>query len=319
MNSITVALDGTGGDPSSTRGIVRAVTFALTMYPAMKLLIFGSSQLEADLLRANVSPKRFELRLAPQGIPQDEEPRRVLKRYTRSALWQAISAVKEGAADAVISGGGTGPIVTLARHILGTYPHMRPALCARMPSGPGHFSLMLDLGANSSCDARALADFAILGQECCRVLLGNADPRVTLLNVGSERDKGNELIRHARDLMEQERRLNFMGYLEADRIFTGDADVIVTDGFTGNVALKAAEGVAGVFTHVSGIKKLFAKWARPEWLLPWQYNGSLLLGVNGVVVKSHGSAGEEALAVAMVEAARNAELKLSEQIRERLF
>lgn len=313
---ITIALDGTGGDRKSTQSIVRALNFAFVLYPALKVIVYGPGQLEADLLRKGVDPKRFEFRSAPQGIPQDEEPRRVLEGYRRAAMRQALESVKEGESQGMVSSGGTGPLVVLARHILGCPGHLRPALCARMPCGPGRFSLMLDLGANSSCTAHDLYDFARLGSAACSLTMGITEPRLAVLNVGREQGKGNPRVREARDLICADKNLYSDGFIEADRIFSGEADVIVTDGFTGNVALKAAEGVARIFNHATGLRRLFSKMMRPDWLVPWQYNGSILLGVDGVVVKSHASAGEEALAVAMVEAARYAEASAAEGIRE---
>lgn len=314
--NITIALDGTGGDRKSTQSIVRALNFAFIMYPAMKVIVYGPEQLHDDLLRRNVEPERFEFRAAPQGIPQDEEPRWVLTGYRHAAMRQALESVKEGESDGMVSSGGTGPLVVLARHILGCPGHLRPALCARMPCGPGRFSLMLDLGANSSCTAHDLYDFARLGSAACQLSMGITEPRLAVLNVGREQGKGNPLVREARDLICADRHLYSDGFIEADRIFSGEADVIVTDGFTGNVALKAAEGVARIFSRTSGIKRLFSKMMRPDWLIPWQYNGSILLGVDGVVIKSHASAGEEALAVAMVEAARYSQVSAASGIKE---
>ncbi|MCR5084611.1 MAG: phosphate acyltransferase [Succinivibrionaceae bacterium] len=313
--SCTVAVDATGGDDHSPQSVVGAVRFALSLNPSLRLIVYGPPSFRDEVISAAArvpggstrkGALRLEFREAPESIPQDESPRAVLEGYPRAAMRLAIESVRAGEAQAVVSAGGTGPLVTLSRHILGTIGRLRPALAARMPSGPGRFALMLDLGANASCGAADLHDFARLGQAAARVALGIASPRVALLNVGTEQGKGNRLIHEARDLMRADAALSFQGYLEANRIFRGDADVIVTDGFTGNVALKAAEGVAGIFGAQGGIKRFFARLSRPEWLLPWQYNGSWLLGVRGVVVKSHGSAGVEALAVAMTEAARGA-------------
>lgn len=317
QKEIVVAIDGTGGD----RGflpVVNAVRFALALYPSLKLIIFGPSDLSSALAKASVDAKRYEFRLASQNIPQDEDPKEVLAGYRKSAMRLAVEAVKNGEAHAVVSGGGTGPFVVLCRHILGTIGRVRPALCARMPSGPNHFTLMLDLGANASSSAEDLYDFAILGNAAAKLYQGISDPRIAVLNVGTEAGKGNRLIQEAKELIRADHNLLFEGFVEANRIFCGDCDVIVTDGFTGNVALKAAEGVASIFAKSSGIKRFFAKLACPDWLTPWQYNGSLLLGVNGIAVKSHASAGDEALAVAMVEAAKAAQCDLYELMKEEL-
>lgn len=316
--NVIVAVDGTGGDNDSTRNIVGAALFALTLYPHLKLIIFGSEKLEDGLKKARLPDGRWEFRLAPLTIPQDETPRKVLEGYSNAAMRQAIECVKNQEADAMVSSGGTGPLVTLSRHILGTAGKIRPALCAKMPSGPGRFSLMLDLGANSSFHSSDLYDFARLGSAAARISLNIGEPRISVLNVGSEQGKGNAVVREARDLIRENRHLYCQGFIEANRIFSGDTDVIVTDGFTGNVALKAAEGVARIFGQGAGLRKFFARLARPEWLMPWQYNGSLLLGVRGIVVKGHASAAEQSVAVAMVEAARAAEKNLSAAIEEEL-
>lgn len=349
-----VALDGTGGDHRDTRAVVDAVRFAMAMYPQLDLIIFGSSQLEQDLLKAGIKKERYEFRLAQQTIPQDESPRMVLKNYQHAAMVQALACVRDGEADSMISSGGTGPLVTLARHMLGVQhlgpkrtalkariaqelgyspaqvraagetggregSAVRPCFAARIPVGSNRFALMLDLGANASCQPWDLYDFACLGHACARISLEIDSPRISLLNVGTELGKGNRFVHQARDFMAADRSLQFTGFIEGNRIFRDDADVIVTDGFTGNVALKAAEGVADIYASAGGMKKFFGKLARPEWLLPWQYNGSVLLGVNGLVIKSHASAGIEALAVAVVEAARAAHSDLATNMQQQLL
>ena len=336
--STCVALDGTGGDSSDTRPVVEAVRFALAMYPHLYLIIFGSSQLEKDLAKAGADSKRYEFRLAQQSIPQDEPPLSVLRHYSHSAMVQALRCLKKGEAHAMLSSGGTGPLVCLARHILGVQrlgksrlaikaklglPErqglVRPGFAARIPVAPNRFALMLDLGANAACNAGDLYDFACLGAACAEISLERDNPRIAILNVGTELRKGNHLVQQAQEVISHDCDLHYTGFIEANRIFRDDADVIVTDGFTGNVALKAAEGVADIYASSAGMKRFFSKLARPEWLLPWQYNGSVLLGVNGVVVKSHAHAGKEALAVAMVEAARAAGDDLATQMQEQLL
>lgn len=335
---ICVALDGTGGDSRDTLPITDAIRFALAIYPNLRLLVYGAPQLENDILKAGIDSSRYEFHAAQQTIPQDASPLTVLKRYPHAAMLQAMLAVKEGRAASMISSGGTGPLVTLARHILGVQHFsektaafkqklgfaprggsVRPCFAAKIPTGPERFALMLDLGANANCTASDLFDFAHLGAACAQEYLELSNPRVSLLNVGTELGKGSVLVQKTRKALEQSRSIYFSGFIEANRIFNDESDVIVTDGFTGNIALKAAEGVADLFSQGSGVKRIFTKMARPEWLLPWQYNGSVLLGVNGLVIKSHASAGKEALAVAMVEAARSANAGLAGKIQERLL
>ena len=170
-NEIVVAIDGCGGDRGS-RHIVSAVRFAQTLYPHMRQLVFGPSMLEDELHGGRVDMKRCEFRLASQAIPQDAPINEVLERYQRSSMRLALEAVKDGEAQAMVSAGGTGPLVVLARHILGQSHKLRPALTARMPAGPGRHALMLDLGANAQCSAQDLADFAVLGDAAARLMLG---------------------------------------------------------------------------------------------------------------------------------------------------
>ena len=244
-----VALDGTGGDHRDTRAVVDAVRFAMAMYPQLDLIIFGSSQLEQDLLKAGIKKERYEFRLAQQTIPQDEPPRLVLKNYQHAAMVQALACVRDGEADSMISSGGTGPLVTLARHMLGVQhlgpkrtalkariaqelgyspaqvraagetggregSAVRPCFAARIPVGSNRFALMLDLGANASCQPWDLYDFACLGHACARISLEIDSPRISLLNVGTELGKGNRFVHQARDFMAADRSLQFTGFIE---------------------------------------------------------------------------------------------------------
>ncbi|NLK84376.1 MAG: hypothetical protein GX278_00200 [Aeromonadales bacterium] len=316
--TITVALDGTGGDNVDARSVASAVRFACVLNPSLKVLVFGNQSLKLALAAEKFDQNSYEFISASECIPQDEEPRKVLEGYKNSAMRKAIEAVRDNKADVIVSSGGTGPLVALSRHILGVIEGQRPALCARIPAGANKFSFMVDLGANAISNSKDLLSFAKLGHCAYKAFYNESAPRVCVLNVGKERNKGSLLVKEARDLIEQDNNLNCCGFIEADKLFTDEADVIVTDGFTGNVALKSAEGVASAFLNAPGIKRFFSKLARPDWLIPWQYNGSLLLGVNGLVIKSHASAGKEAVAVALVEAARCASMNLVDKIKEEL-
>ncbi|MCR5537355.1 MAG: hypothetical protein K6F05_08120 [Succinivibrio sp.] len=318
MGKVTVALDGMGGDSHDPQEVVRALRFAFNLKPSLHVRVFGSAALQQALSAERFDRERISFVEAPENIPQDASPKTVLRNYQNSALAQAIEAVRAGDAQAVVSSGGTGPLVTLARHHLGCIGNMRPALAAKIPGGTTRFSLMLDLGANASCSASDLYDFARLAHCTLNLAWGIPSPRLCVLNVGSEQEKGNKLVKSARDLILADQRLNCGGFVEANRLFCGDADVILSDGFTGNVALKAAEGVAHLFAHQQGLKRFFALLAKPEWLQPWHYNGSILLGVRGNVLKSHASATSAALGVAIVEASKVAELDLCQKIAQHL-
>lgn len=318
MKEITIALDGMGGDSHDPQAVISALRFAFNLNQSLHVMVFGAASLKTALDRSKLDHSRLSFCLAPENIPQDASPKAVLTHYQKAALTQAILAVKEGKAQAVVSSGGTGPLVTLARHYLGCISNMRPALAAKIPGGKDKFSLMLDLGANASCSPSDLYDFARLGHCVLQLAWGIDRPKLCVLNVGSEQGKGSKLVKSARDLMLSDASISCGGFVEANRLFCGDADVIVTDGFTGNVALKAAEGVAHLFAHQQGVKRFFALLAKPEWLQPWHYNGSILLGVRGNVIKSHASATSEALAVAIVEAWKVAELDLCQKIAQHL-
>ena len=317
-NPVTIALDGIGGDNCQDRSVINAVSFALNMCRQLHIVVYGPQSLEQELKKSNLDLNRVSFRFAPQSIPQDESPRKVIEEYNNSAMKNGLYAVKNGEAMAFVSAGGTGPLVSLSRHILGSIKDLRPALAAKIPSSMGRFSVMLDLGANALSSAQDLYGFALLGRAYAELCLNIEKPKVAILNVGAERNKGSKTIREVRSLLESDVNVNLKGYIEANKIFQGEADVIVTDGFTGNVALKSAEGVAHIFTHGEGLKRFFAKLAWPNWLIPWQYNGSPLLGVKGIVIKSHASAKDEALACAMVEAVNAVKVSLATKIEEKI-
>lgn len=317
-NYITVALDGTGGDNVDPQSVASAVRFATVFEPKLKVIVYGDKKLQTALESQKISPDRYQFEYAPVVIAQDEEPRKVISGFLNSAMRLAIEAVKDKKASVAVSSGGTGPLVCLSRHILGVIDSVRPALCAKIPAGPGRYSLMLDLGANALSGSEDMYEFALLGSAAYKSMFNTDRPRVSILNVGTERNKGSAKVKEARDLVESNSKINFVGFVEANNMFCDYADVIVTDGFTGNVALKAAEGVASVFLNAHGIKKFFSMLARPDWLEPWQYNGSMLLGVDGLVVKSHASSGKEAVAVALVQAYKLARQNIVENIKNEL-
>ena len=235
-------------------------------------------------------------------VGSDEKPSVALRSGRNSSMRLAINAVREGKADGVVSAGNTGALMAMAKFVLKTLPGVdRPAIAAFFPTLRGE-SLMLDLGANVSCDARNLVDFAVMGNAFARCVLGVLQPTYALLNVGSEDIKGHEALHEAKALLSE---VNLpgelLGFVEGDDIAKGTADVIVTDGFTGNVALKSAEGTAMLvneFTRrtfkssiLAGLGYLLARSAMGKLrkrLDPRRYNGAIFLGLNGITVKSHG-------------------------------
>ena len=312
-----------GGD-FGPRVIVPALVKSLRKHPGVSALVFGDQLALAAALQ-NYADKALLPRIEPHFtdsvIAADDSPSTVIRSKRNSSMGLALSAVANGDAGACISAGHTSALMALGLVILKTLPGIsRPAICATFPTSQGR-SYILDLGANLECSPAQLSQFALLGSLTTQELDGIAQPRVRLLNVGKEPSKGNALIKQTADLLEAEPLINYCGYVEGDGIFQGSADVVVCDGFSGNVALKASEGVARM---VSGMVKdlLRRSWltrlgaamlggrltALRSRLDPAQYNGAYLLGLNGVTVKSHGGADQIAFGHALdvaIEAAKH--------------
>ncbi|GJA79902.1 phosphate acyltransferase [Aeromonas caviae] len=258
-----------------------------------------------------------------------EKPIVALRTLKDSSMRVTLDLVKSGAADACVCAGNTGALMAMAKCVLKSLPGVdRPALIKALPTLSGKRTVMLDLGANVSCDADTLLQFAVMGAVVAEKVEGIPSPRVALLNVGEEEIKGNDLVRHSAELLRQCSALNFVGFIEGDRIFSGECDVIVCDGFVGNVALKTAEGVVRMMAELAGYPRKkrsflgrlagFMFKRRFSYLNPDQYNGASLLGLRGIVVKSHGRAERRALCHAILLAAQEARHQLPLQIADRL-
>ena len=240
----------------------------------------------------------------------------------------AINLVKGGEAAAAVSAGNTGALMATARFVLKTLPGIdRPAICTTLPTVHGHVH-MLDLGANVDCTPEQLVQFAIMGSILVRAVEGKPNPRVALLNIGEEDIKGNETVKRAAELL-RAGQVNYCGYVEGDEIYTGDMDVIVCDGFVGNVALKTSEGLARMMTHymrqefkrnaltrLAGLMALPVLRAFRRRLDPRRYNGASLVGLNGIVIKSHGGADRLAFSHAIIEALTEARREVPRHIGE---
>ncbi len=260
----------------------------------------------------------------------DEKPTQALRRAKTTSMGLAIQAVKDGRAGAAVSAGNTGALMAMAKLALRTMPGIdRPALAALMPTLEDHDVVMLDLGANTECDPRNLVQWAIMGAAYSRIVTGREAPRVRLLNIGTEESKGTEELQEAAAQLRGATglSLSFEGYVEADKINRGDTDVVVTDGFSGNIALKSIEGTARFVTDLlrnaftsSFRSKVGFLVSRPATELlkhhldPNNHNGAVFLGLNGVVVKSHGSATAAGVANAVAVTARLLEENLTERI-----
>lgn len=304
-----LAVDAMGGD-HAPQSVLDGLEAAAERHPDARFLLVGDEARLTGLVAARPRvAKSSSLRHAPDTISGDMKPTAAL-RLRGASMRVAIEAVAAGEAAGVISAGNTGALMALAKIVLKTMPEIdRPALAAIGPSARGDV-VMLDLGANVQCDARNLVEFAIMGDAFARAVLGLTAPSIGLLNVGSEELKGDERVRQAAEtLRDSHLAAQFRGFVEGHDITAGTVDIVVTDGFTGNVALKTGEGalrlvrdlLRQVFTS-SVPARLGYLLARPaldrlrEWMDPRRYNGAVLIGLNGVVVKSHG--GTDALGFA---------------------
>jgi glycerol-3-phosphate acyltransferase PlsX len=301
---ITIALDVMGGD-QAPRMVLRGADKSLKRYPQANFLLFGDEAKITPLLAK--MPKlmaRAEIHHTSEFVTNDAKPSVALRTGRRSSMRMAIDAVADGRADGIVSAGNTGALMAMAKIALKMLPGIdRPAIASFFPTQRGE-SVMLDLGANIECDADNLVQFALMGDAFARSVLGLTQPTIGLLNVGSEDLKGHESIRAAATQLRAENSpVKFYGFIEGNDIAAGTVDVIVTDGFTGNVALKTAEGTARLFSEflraafkhslLARIGYLFAADALKkmrERMDPRRYNGAMFLGLNGIAVKSHGGA-----------------------------
>ena len=307
--AFSLAIDAMGGD-AAPEVVLDGLELAAERHPGARFLLVGDEALVGGALaRRKRAARMCSLRHAPDVISGDLKPTAAL-RMRGSSMRVAIDAVAAGEAAGVVSAGNTGALMALAKIVIKTMPEIdRPALAAIGPSARGDV-VLLDLGANVQCDARNLVEFAIMGDAFARVALGLTMPSIGLLNVGSEELKGDDRVRAAAEILRDSHvGAQFRGFIEGHDITAGTVDVVVTDGFTGNVALKTGEGalklmrdlLRQVFTS-SMPARLGYLLARPaldrlrEWMDPRRYNGAILLGLNGVVVKSHG--GTDALGFA---------------------
>ena len=331
----TIAIDAMGGD-GGTPVTVGAARLILQRHPNVKLLLFGDPDVIASAIGSRPLPSaQVEICPADEVVTMDDTAAIALRTKKRSSMRFAINAVKEGRAQACVSAGNTGALMAVSKFVLKTVPGIdRPAIATAIPAIGGH-THMLDLGANVDCTAAHLYQFALMGSTLVKAVDGTDQPsdwkpRVGLLNIGSEDIKGNEQVKEAVPLL-QASELNYVGFIEADEIYTEAADVVVCDGFVGNVSLKSSEGVARIVGHYlreeftrSWRNKLIALVARPvlrafsKRLDPRRYNGASLLGLRGVVVKSHGSADALAYANAIEIALLEIENAVPETIARQL-
>jgi phosphate acyltransferase len=302
-DGITIAIDAMGGDGAP--GIVlKGAEIALQRHPELRYLLFGAEDEVRPLLaKLPGLSKAATLCHTSEVVAADAKPSLALRTGRQSSMRLAIDAVADGRADGIVSAGNTGALMAMAKFALKMLPGIdRPAIASFFPTQRGE-SVMLDLGANIECDADNLVQFALMGDVFARTVLGLVEPSVALLNVGAEDLKGNDAVRGASARLRLEMTpIRFYGFVEGDDIAAGTVDVVVTDGFTGNVAVKTAEGTAKLFSEfleaafrhslLARIGYIFARGALKRLRMrcdPRRYNGAMFLGLGGIAVKSHGS------------------------------
>ncbi len=302
-----------GGDEGA-RTMIAGAAIARERYPAARFRLFGDqAQIATELVRSPALERVAEIIHTAQAVLGTDKPSHAVRHGRASSMGLAIAAVKEGQASVAVSGGNTGALMAMSKVMLRTQAGIdRPALAALIPNARSE-SVMLDLGANVDCTAENLVEFAVMGAAFARIALGLKLPRVALLNIGEEELKGTEELREAATVLRAaDLPMRFDGFIEGDKLVRGDVDVIVTDGFTGNIALKTAEGTARLVTQLVG--RAF----RSSWMSQLGYllsanafrslkshvdannhNGAVFLGLNGLVVKSHGGANAKGVANAI--------------------
>jgi glycerol-3-phosphate acyltransferase PlsX len=319
-----------GGDhgPSVT---IQASINALSKYDQLHIILVGDKELiQTELQKNKYTNTRLSIQHASEVVEMDESPQSALKNKKDSSMRVAINLIKEEKAQACVSAGNTGALMATARYVLKMLPGIdRPAIASSLPSQKGT-TYMLDLGANTDCTAENLLQFAVMGAMLVSSVTGNPKPSVGLLNIGSEDMKGNEVVRQAGELLRRSH-LNFYGNVEGNDIFKGTTDVVVCDGFVGNVALKTAEGIAQLMgrfltqefkrnwiTKSMAFVSLLVLNRFKKRLDPRRYNGASFLGLKGIVVKSHGGADSYSFFYAIRTAIEESKNNVLENIQKQL-
>ncbi len=331
---ITIALDAMGGD-FGVGVVVPAAIEYLKRDRDVDLILVGREETISAELGNRRFGDRLAVRHASQEVAMDDLPSKALRNKKDSSMRIAIDLVKAGVADACVSAGNTGALMATARFVLKMLPNVdRPAIITAIPSIEGH-TWMLDLGANVDCSAEHLFQFAVMGSRLVAAVDEEIPtPRIGLLNIGQEEIKGNEQVKEAHELLSGSS-LNYIGYVEGDDVFKGGVDVVVSDGFVGNVALKSAEGVAkmvghhlkaefgrNLLTRLAGLAALPVLRNLRRRIDPRRYNGASLLGLRGIVIKSHGSADvlafANAIGIAKKAVISNVPARIADGVEEQL-
>lgn len=333
MSKLTIALDIMGGDHGPPV-ILAAAVKAIQLHPNVRFVLCGDdSTIENGISSLTPSEReRVDIVHCSQTVEMGEAPTSALRNKKDSSMRRAVELVESGDANACVSAGNTGALLTLSFYLLKTLSGIdRPALINMLPTTSNHKVFLLDLGANVNCTPEILFQYGVMGSVLAQEVSGIASPRVALLNVGEEDIKGNAQVKSADQLFKDAPGINYIGYVEGDDIFTDYADVVVTDGFTGNIALKSSEGLAKLV--INEVKRqsqknlytrLLAKIAFPllksiyNSVNPDQYNGASLIGLRGIVIKSHGNAQKDAFYYAIVQAMKEAEMHLPDKIKTKI-
>lgn len=328
---ITISLDAMGGD-NGADVVVPAAISAINRYDDIALILVGDQAVLAERLKQQNALRmdRLSIHHASEKVEMGDPPALALRMKKDSSMRVAINLVKDGAANAMVSAGNTGALMATARYVLKTLSGIsRPAIMTSIPSINGH-THMLDLGANVDCKAEHLVQFATMGSVLSSAVDDLARPRVGLLNIGQEEIKGNDQVKAANNLLEHSP-INYIGYVEGDDIYLGDVDVVVCDGFVGNVSLKTSEGLVKMVSQIARQEFKHSLLARLAGMLampalkslsrrfdPRRYNGASLLGLQGIVIKSHGGvdafAFENAIKIARIEAKKDIPRRINNQL-----
>ncbi|PKG38681.1 phosphate acyltransferase PlsX [Psychromonas sp. Urea-02u-13] len=333
MRKYTIALDAMGGDLGPHISLLAAKK-TLQEYPTLSLIIVGTREKIIPLLKQYtlLDHSRLSFIHADNIISMEDNPVYVLRHVSNSSMHVALKIVADGKADACVSAGNTGALMLLAKQALKTIPGIsRPALVSGLPNNCAGYTYLLDLGANLQCDSDTLFNFAVMGSVLCENVEQLEKPKVALLNVGKENNKGSDIIKRSASLLNESKHINYVGFIEANELFSSKADVVVTDGFSGNIALKSYEGMGRVFlqqldkaVNSNFYSKLLGKLLSPilkkqfKHLHPDMYNGASLIGLRGIVVKSHGSANQVAFGYAIEQAIKEIQWQIPNSISNRL-
>ena len=328
---LTVSLDAMGGDHGLPVTVPAAIA-SLAEHPNLALILVGDQdKIREELSKHNYPDSdRMQVQHASQIVEMDDKPAQAMRFKKDSSMRVAINLVKEGRAGACVSAGNTGALMATARFVLKMLPGIdRPAICGLLPTIPG-FCHMLDMGANVDSSADNLFEFAVMGSVLASAVNNIDKPSVALLNIGEEEIKGNEVIKEASRLL-SDSQLNYVGYVEGDGVYQGKANVVVCDGFNGNIALKASEGVAkmisfkikqaftkNIFTKMVAVLAMPVLNSFRKTIDPRRYNGASLLGLQGIAIKSHGGADVLAFKTAINQALIEIENRVPERISEQL-